>query len=212
MTRTLLAYGDSNTYGTPPISERGGHDRFGPGIRWPSVALKYLGAGWDLVEEGLPGRTTRFADPVMGAHMNGQPGLRIALQSHGPIDVLSLMLGTNDLKSRFCPTPTRIAAGIAGLLDIALGDELQVRHGGFQVLLICPAPVLETGAFAAEFLGARAISSQLAPAYQALAEARGIRFFDAGSVVTSCAEDGIHLDAPAHQALGRAIAAEILSL
>ena len=58
-----------------------------------------------MVEEGLPGRTAQYDDPVMGAIMNGRPALRMALQSHGPIDVMTLMLGTNDVKTRFASTP-----------------------------------------------------------------------------------------------------------
>ena len=76
-----------------------------------------------LVEEGLPGRTTQHDDPVMGAFMNARPALRIALRSHAPLDRMVQMLGTNDCKARFQPSAERIAAGIAGLLDIAVSEE-----------------------------------------------------------------------------------------
>ena len=112
----LMTYGDSNTHGTPPIVDRARYDRFGPGVRWPTVTQAALGPSWQLAEEGLPGRTAQFDDPVMGAHMNGRVGLRIALQTHGPIDVLTLMLGTNDLKQRFSVNALDIALSLAKLV------------------------------------------------------------------------------------------------
>lgn len=147
----LLTFGDSNTHGTPPIIDRAEYRRFPRGIRWPTVAHAALGADWELVEEGLPGRTAQFDDPVMGDYMNARPALRMALQSHGPIDVMTLMLGTNDVKTRFSTTPEQVAAGVAGLLDVALSLDYQARHSGFRILLICPPPVVETGPIKTEF-------------------------------------------------------------
>jgi lysophospholipase L1-like esterase len=212
MTRTLLCFGDSNTHGSPPIVTRGIYSRHDAAMRWPCVAHRALGEGWTLVEEGLPGRTAQCDDPVMGAHMNGQTGLKIALQSHGPIDILTLMLGTNDVKTRFAPTPEKVTAGIAGLLDIALGDEMQTRHGGFRVLVICPPPVLEQGPIKGEFIGARAVSLALPPLYAALAAARGCGFLDAGQVIEVSAQDGIHYDGAAHARLGAAVAGAVREL
>ena len=95
---TIMTFGDSNTHGTPPIVTRGLYARFPAGVRWPTVMAASLGPDWHLVEEGLPGRTTCFSDPLMGPYMDGPTGLRIALESHGPLDVLTIMLGTNDTK------------------------------------------------------------------------------------------------------------------
>lgn len=208
----LLTFGDSNTHGTPPIVERGAYFRFGADIRWPQVCARALGPGWELAEEGLPGRTAQFPDLVMGAHMNGQDGLKIALQSHGPIDVLTVMLGTNDVKARFSATPEAVTAGIAGLVDYALSLEMQARHGGFKVLLICPPPVEEVGPIAGEFLGAAARSRGLAARYTALAAARGIGFLDAGKVISVSPQDGIHFEPAAHKTLGLAVAEAVRAL
>ena len=212
MPRTLLCFGDSNTHGSPPIVNRGVYTRFDAATRWPCVARRALGTDWILVEEGLPGRTAQFEDVMMGAHMDGRPGLKIALCSHGPIDVLTLMLGTNDVKTRFGATPGQVTAGIAGLLDIAMGDEMQTRHGGFKVLLICPPPVLEQGPIKSEFTGARAVSLALPPLYAALAVARGVGYLDAGQVIEVSQIDGIHYDAASHPKLGAAVAAAIAAL
>src|SRR5210317_226721 len=99
MAKTILTFGDSNTYGTPPAQARAENRRFGPDVRWPCVMARALGEAWQVIEAGLPGRTTCLADPVMGAHMDGQIGLRIALEGHGPIDLLTIMLGTNDAQT-----------------------------------------------------------------------------------------------------------------
>jgi len=208
----LLAFGDSNTHGTPPIETRGEYRRHGRADRWPGACASALGTEWQVIEEGLPGRTAQHDDPVMGAHMNGRTGLRIALESHGPIDALALMLGTNDVKTRFGPSPQRVTAGIAGLLDIALGLEMQTRHGGFGVVVICPPAVVETGPIAGEFVGAAEISRRLAAPYAALALARGAGFLDAGAHVDASPLDGIHFDAAGHRALGAAVADAVRAL
>ena len=205
MTRTIMTFGDSNTHGTPPIVTRGVYARHDATIRWPQVMAADLGC--TLIEEGLPGRTAcAVTDPEMGAHMNGHLGLRIALQSHGPIDVLTVMLGTNDCKAHFGLTPQGIAAGVAGLLAIACGEEMQTRHGGYKVLLICPPPVLEQGPIAQVFHGGAARSQALATLYAELAEVWGAGFLDAGQHIAVDPQDGVHFSAEAHRTLGHAIA------
>lgn len=208
----LLTFGDSNTHGTPPIVTLGEYRRYGPDTRWPKVAQAALGPGWDLAEEGLPGRTAQFDDPVMGAIMNGRPGLQMALQSHGPIDMLTIMLGTNDVKTRFATTPEIVVAGLAGLLDVARSAEMQTRHGGFKILLICPPPVIEVGPIAIEFWEGAARSQALPPLVEALARSRGVGFLDAGKLISVSPIDGVHFDEAAHQTLGQAVARTIQTL
>lgn len=212
MTKTILTFGDSNTYGTPPAQVRGENRRFGPDTRWPCVMHATLGAGWTLVEDGLPGRTTNRADPVMGAHMDGQLGLRIALESHGPIDLLILMLGTNDLQTHHGADAVQITAGIAGLLAIARSEVYQTRHDGFDILLITPPVVLEQGTFRETSLGANAKSAALPDLFTALASHWGIAHMHAGDHIQSSPIDGIHFAAEDHVTLGHAIAAKVATL
>ncbi|MGO4839576.1 GDSL-type esterase/lipase family protein, partial [Rhizobiaceae sp. 2RAB30] len=94
--RSVLCFGDSNTHGQVP--GMGPLDRYGPHVRWPGVLRAELGAGWHVIEEGLSGRTTVRDDPIEGAHKNGRTYLRPCLQSHASLDLVILMLGTNDLK------------------------------------------------------------------------------------------------------------------
>ena len=207
---TILTFGDSNTHGTPPMTDRLLQHRHGREVRWPQVMARAL--EWELVEEGLPGRTAQFDDPGMDGLMNGHPALRQALQSHGPLDVLTIMLGTNDVKTRFGATAEQVMAGMAGLLDLATSAEMQDRQGGFRVLLICPPPVVETGVLAADFWGAAAKSQALPPLYAALAASRGVGFLDAGQVIAVSPVDGVHFEAAAHLALGAAVAEAVRGL
>ena len=209
---TILTFGDSNTHGTPPMDDRLTYARFGRDIRWPAVMARALGPDWDLVEEGLPGRTAQFDDPCMDGLMNGHPALRQALQSHGPIDVLTILLGTNDVKTRFGASPETVMGGIAGLLDLATGAEMQTRHGGFRTLLICPPPVVETGVLAADFWGGAQKARALPPLYAALAKSRGVAFLDAGQVIAVSPQDGVHFDGPGHARLGLAVADAVRAL
>nr|MDQ3302571.1 hydrolase [Actinomycetota bacterium] len=88
--KTVLCYGDSNTWGSNP--ETG--ERFAPHVRWPGVLAWELGDGFCVIEEGLPGRTTVRDDPIEGAHKNGRTYLRACLESHKPLDLVTVMLGT----------------------------------------------------------------------------------------------------------------------
>ncbi|SIO17288.1 GDSL-type esterase/lipase family protein [Vannielia litorea] len=206
MAQRILCFGDSNTHGTPPMAARGRHERFGRDTRWPCVMAAAMG-DVELIEEGLPGRTTQHDDPVMGAFMNARPALRMALRSHAPLDRLVVMLGTNDCKARFQPSAEKIAAGIAGLLDIAMSEEEAARHPGMRITLLAPPAPVEAGPFAAEFAGASQL--RLAPALAALAGVRGLDFFDAGSVIPVSPVDGIHIAAEDHVVLGKALAAHL---
>jgi lysophospholipase L1-like esterase len=205
---TLLCFGDSNTYGTTPITDR---DAIAPRLehRWPVTLGNVL--GWDIIEEGLPGRTFQFPCPQMGPHMDGRVGLFMALESHGPLDAIAIMLGTNDQKDHFEASPEDIVAGAAFFLDVCLSDEMQMRHAGFEPILIAPPRIALRGPFAADFSNAADKTDAVTAGLKALADNRDVAFFDAGAVVESDAVDGIHFNQAAHIALGKALGSFILS-
>ena len=148
----------------------------------------------------------------MGSFMNGWMGLKIALSTHGPIDLLTIMLGTNDCKALFGNSARDILGGISGLLAIAQNAELQSRHGGYQTLLIAPPPIVVTGHFSASFYGADRLSEQLSDLYSEIATHWGIEFFDAGDVIATSPIDGVHFEKEAHQTLGVALAGKITKI
>ncbi len=204
--RTVLCYGDSNTHGTMPMTRPLERRRFGPDARWPGVLAAFLGPGWRVVEEGLPGRTTVHPDPVMGTHMNGLAVLPAVLESHRPIDVVALMLGTNDLKTMYGVAPLLIADSLSRLVAAIRQSEAGPEGAAPEVLLICPPPVLESAWLGEIFAGGAVKSQGLAALCAEVAVRHGARFLDAGAVIASSPVDGVHFEAEDHARLGRAVA------
>ncbi len=207
--RMVLVYGDSNSHGTVPMETLEDMNRFGPAERWPGVLTATLGAGWLVREEGLPGRTTVYPDPVAGVHKNGFAVLPAILESHRPIDVVVLMLGTNDLKHRFQVPVVEIAESVSLLVHTIRHSYTGPGMTQPAVLLIAPPPILEAGCLAEIFEGGASKSQRLAGAYAAIARQHGVAFLDAGEVIVSSPLDGVHFDAAEHGKLGRAVAAAI---
>jgi lysophospholipase L1-like esterase len=203
--RTVLCYGDSNTWGSDP--ETG--ERFAPDVRWPGVLARGLGEGFRVVEEGLSGRTTVWDDPIEGAHKNGRRYLRACLESHKPIDLVALMLGTNDLKGRFGASASDIAQGAASLAEEVLRSACGPGGGVPAVILVAPPPVGRLTELAEMFEGSSEKSLRFAGHYRRFAGQYGVGFLDAGSVVVSSDLDGIHLEADEHRKLGEAVAASV---
>lgn len=207
--RTLLCFGDSNTHGTTALAGPLDMGRFDRATRWPGVAAAALGPGWHVIEEGHPGRTTVHADPVEGGHKSGIAALPVLLESHRPLDVVAILLGTNDLKARFSMGPADVAQALERLVACVRGSDAGPGGSAPGVLLVAPVPVGETGIFAAMFAGAAGKSRALAPLVSAAAARAGAGFLDAGLHAAVDPLDGIHLTAEGHRALGAAIAAAV---
>ena len=206
MTQTILAFGDSNTHGTPPMHDHNHHPRLPR--RWPVVMAEIIGC--NLIEDALPGRTACQLNPTTpDAHMDGNLGLRMALAMHGPIDQLLIMLGTNDMQFKYGQTVEAITSSIAWLLAMANDPETQARHGGFATTLICPPAVMEIGTFVPGMYGAVAKSAALSSHLAPLAAAHGVSYLDAGLHISPSPIDGVHFDAETHEILGKAIAAHL---
>lgn len=206
MSRTVVCFGDSNTHGAHP--ETGA--RLGPDERWPGVMAAALGDGYRVIEEALNGRTTMWDSPL-APHRNGLTYLVPCLLSHAPVDLVLIMLGTNDLKAIHGLGAPEIASA-AGILVDAARQTLAGPDGGPPgVMLVAPVPVGPTTARSEVWGFGAAIetSRQLGRMYAVIAEGRGIPFFDAGSVATVSPADGVHLDVESHAALGTALAGEV---
>jgi lysophospholipase L1-like esterase len=206
--RTVLCFGDSNTYGQVP----GGSplERYVYEERWTGVMEQELQGRWHVIEEGLSGRTTVRDDPIEGPHKNGRTYLRPCLQSHMPIDLVILMLGTNDLKTRFNQPPSEVAMGIGCLVyDI---KELQPGRGGKvpEIMIVVPPPMLDDiKEWESIFSGAQGKSRSLALEFEIIADSLEVHFFDAGLIASCDERDGFHINKEAHAALGRALALEV---
>jgi lysophospholipase L1-like esterase len=165
--------------------------------------------GWQVIAEGLPGRTTVHDDPVEGLHRNGLSVLPAILESHRPVDVVLLMLGTNDLKSRFAVNATDIALSLERLVLAIRASGCGPDGGAPGVLLVAPPPIVETGDLGLIFDGGAARSRDLGQRIAEAAARLGVPFVDAGTLVTVSALDGIHYDPPAQDVLARAFATAI---
>ncbi|MBB3932131.1 lysophospholipase L1-like esterase [Kaistia hirudinis] len=209
---TILCYGDSNTWGATPQPRRGDFGRFAADVRWPGVLRAHLGAGHTVIEEGLNGRTTCIEDPVEGYHKSGTAHLIVALESHQPLDLVIIMLGTNDLKARFAMQPVDVGFGMGKLAEIALRSPFGPNGTAPEVLLVAPAPFAKLSWFEEMFTGGTEKSRHLAAEIAINAREKGVHFFDAGSVISSSDNDGIHLEADAHATLGKALADQVRSI
>lgn len=207
--KTVLCFGDSNTWGFRPESITAPHPvRHEPHVRWTGVLAQELGTDWRIIEEGQNGRTTVHDDPLNLAR-NGKTYLPACLESHKPLDIVVLMLGTNDLKAYFNLPPGEIAAGAAILARFILGSDAGPGNRAPRLLLVCPPAIGDLSHLpdiAAKLPDGTARSRALPRYYSALAAALGCAYLDSQEIIQPSPADGIHLDAEAHRKLGLAIA------
>ena len=205
--RTLLAFGDSNTHGTPPMQTLEDDGRRGAGTRWPGVCAAALD-GWRVVEDGLPGRTTVRDDPIFGGLLNGLAALPFALAAQRP-DAVAIMLGTNDLKAAFGLTGRIVAESLGRMIHAARTSMAAPGRGAPDVLLILPPLPRPAGCLSEIFEGCEEKGRQLREIAPVIAERMGAAFLDAGAHCEVSPLDGVHLDEGAHAALGRAVAGAV---
>ncbi len=205
MQKTILCFGDSNTWGWDPKSEK----RLELDKRWPGVVRKVVGNWYWVIEEGLSGRTTVIDDP-MDAYRNGRNYLIPCLQSHEPLDLVVLMLGTNDLKQRFAMEPRDIVAGAESLVRLVLQSNTGPGSTAPKVLLVSPS--LVTMSVDDEFEGAIEKSKQLGELYAQAARSNGVAFLDAARIVVPSRIDGVHWEAEEHQSFGLTVAEMVKQL
>lgn len=200
--RVVLCYGDSNTWGFDPVTK----GRYSPAERWTGVLARELGAGYRVIEEGLNGRTTVWDDPVEGLHKNGKSYLLPCLESHMPIDLVVLMLGTNDLKKRFSVSASDIATSAGVLVEIIQKSAAGIAGSAPRLLLVAPPPVGRLSEYAEMFDDAEGKSRKFSEYYRLVAMEYGCAFLDAGAFIRSSDIDGIHFEADQHNRLGLAVA------
>ena len=201
---TVLCYGDSNTYGYNPVDA----SRFPRGVRWTSVLQELLGEGYVVIEEGCNGRTTVFNDPIDG-WKEGLSYLKPCLNSHKPIDVIILMLGTNDLKRMFHASTKDIAAGAERLVK-EIHDFAEEKLGEVpQIILMSPPEIgedMKNSVFFRSFdETAIARSKEFPKYYKEVADKYHCIFLDAAQLVVPSKEDSLHLTAGEHKKLAEGI-------
>jgi lysophospholipase L1-like esterase len=202
--KTVLCYGDSLTWGYDAAAQ----GRHALADRWPSVLQAELGDGVHVVADGLNGRTTAFDDFLAGADRNGARILPTVLTTHAPVDLVVILLGSNDMKPWIHGNPVAAMQGMRRLVNIVRGHDYPFEQALPQILLVAPPPPsrTENAEFKAMFAGGDEASTHLAPLYARLADEVGCGFFDAGSVAATSPLDGVHLDAENTRRIGAALA------
>lgn len=206
--KNILCFGDSNTWGYIPGSAK----RYDLNTRWTGILQNELGSEYRILEDGLNARTTVYEDPWAPWRLGSQ-ALPIALTAQKPLDLLIIMMGTNDLKF---VDAYAAAKGAERLIDLA---EMVQAHkesspafpNGLKILLVSPIlldPCVADNPFGTLRNGAEE-STKFAYYYQNVANTRGVHFFDAASVANPSKIDGVHMEPESHLALGKAIAAEV---
>ncbi|MEO0380729.1 MAG: SGNH/GDSL hydrolase family protein [Pseudomonadota bacterium] len=208
--RTALCFGDSNTHGTVAMVHPMDRRRFDRAKRWPTVMAGALGPDWEVIAEGHPGRTSVFEDPIEGIHKSGVRALPALLESHRPLDLVVIMLGTNDLKARFGLSTNDIALGIERLGQEVARSDSGPNRSVPQVMLVAPVCVIEAGCLAEIFAGATEKSAALPQRMEQIATANGFGFVDTNAVARIDPVDGIHLSADSHAAIGAHIAKAVV--
>lgn len=204
--QTVVCFGDSNTWGCPPYANIAQTpDRMPRERRWAQVMQRQLGDGVFVIEEGLSGRTTVFDDPIEGIHKNGSRTLIPVLETHAPIDLLVMMLGTNDFKDQFNNSAFNSSRGMLTLIQMVKGHYALVDRPP-EVLVVTP-PALTADAEPA--IWGQGAKRCIDHAYylQQVAERTGCFHFDANRVVKA-GIDGVHMDEAAHGVFGAAVAVE----
>ena len=203
----ILCYGDSNTWGCVPVTMK----RYDYAVRWPGVMASLLGPECHVYENALNGRTTVWDDPVEEGRC-GKAGFPVVLESCAPLDLVILMLGTNDCKKRFNLDPWDIGWGMDLLVQY-------VRRSGCGADGACPriliaAPPAFGDMWDETILGtvfgpdANRRGDRLPAIYREIAERNGVDFFDASAHARG-EGDCVHLLPESHRKLGAAFATKV---
>lgn len=201
----ILCFGDSLTWGFDPAKRT----RIDDDKRWTGVLQNLLGSGYTVIEEGQNGRTIATEDPAEG-EKNGLNYILPCIESHKPLDLMILMLGTNDLKRKFSYSSMDVAGEMQIFLEKVQAYNRFRMQDQMQILLISP-PFIEEHAEdpwledCYDFSRSAGVSRELSSWYRQLAEMYGCLFLDASRIVRTSAVDGIHLDEAEQGKLGRAV-------
>lgn len=214
----IFIFGDSNSWG---FLDDGSGLKYE--YRWPITLHQNLKKKFsDIVisEDSLPGRTTNLDDPQDGDHLNGSKVLKASILSQSPVDHVLIMLGTNDLKSRFNRDTFNIAQGLEQLGNIvkqtkagigSWNDEFSPNLSIISPLVLGDlskdknwnnSPTLNYS----EWEGAFEKSKKLSVDIRSMCEKNQFHYIDGNIYTQSSPKDPIHWEKKSHHIFGEAIA------
>ena len=211
MEKRILCFGDSNTWGYNAVDS----SRFPKEVRWTKLLQKSLGEEYEIIEEGLSGRSAVSEDPL-NEGLNGFMYISPCIKSHAPLDLVMIMLGTNDTKERFSLTPNNIAAGIIRTASKVKGS-LTGRDGKDPLILVVAPPSIGSGyknadAFLSMGRECDIKSKEMIPFLKEMALLNGFEFLNADELVIMNHLDYMHLDVNGHKKMAKAIEDKILKI
>lgn len=213
MKKRILCYGDSNTWGYTPLTG----ERYDDDTRWTQVLARELGEDYTVIEDGLGGRTTVFEDPHVPCR-SGRDGLPYALLTARPIDLVIIMLGTNDLPHTNAFGSSR---GVSEIVHRTLNastfykDSSKIFRDAPKVLLVSPIrlhPEIDRIMPESGYRGQYAESCRFAEFTRQVAESYGLPWLDAAEYAAPSDADGVHMLPQGHIALGKAIAEKVAEI
>ena len=206
---TILCFGDSNTWGQVPGSKKVRYPRI---RRWPGILQDKLGHGYSVLEEAQTSCTTVFDDPKK-PFKNGLAYLIPCLESHAPLDIVVLFIGTNDLKDRFSLSAEQVASNIGKLVD-AIQDAKYGRDNAIpKTIVVAPPPILERNNYESVFGKNSFLKSlELPDLIRVETSDRNCIFIDGSEHISTSEIDGVHIDEDQHHILAEILFPLILDL
>ena len=217
----ILCYGDSNTWGTVArCNTEDDEFRYDRLTRWPCVLQSELGSEYAVTEEGMGFRTTVYTNDAEKPWQNGLNLLEPVLHSHHPLDMVIVMLGTNDLRQPKLPEAEELQNGISRIVEFIRQHPEYGRNGNPPKIIIISPPFItpsrpdgRTEVYPL-FHGAEgeALSRQFPEEYRRTAQKYGCGFVNSQKLTVPDSADGVHIDAPSHIRLAKAVAEEVKRL
>ncbi len=208
--KTILIYGDSLTWGSVP-GEAKRHER---NIRWPNVMGNELGEGYEIITDGLRGRLTAYDENLSDSNRNASQTLPTALYAHAPLDLVILMLGTNDMQPHIAGTSIAAMQGMRRLVTIVQNHFAGPDIITPKVLIVAPPKLCKTDDefYTGFFAGTIEQSFKLSEYYLQIAQEKDCDFFDTNKVAQTSPIDGVHVDAENTMNIGKALAAVVQTI
>lgn len=203
--KNIFCYGDSITWGFDPVT----WSRYEYKDRWTSVLQENLGPGFFVTVNALQGRTTTWEHPFL-PFRNGKEPLMMLLESNAPVDLVIIMLGTNDIISMLNKCAEESASGMLSLIRI-IYQSLSGPDGGIPKVMIISPPVIGnlSGFMSLYYNKRKGESIKLAQYHKTFSEQFGCNFIDSNDFIKVCEPDGLHISRESQNILGMKVAEEV---
>jgi len=203
--KNIFCYGDSITWGFDPVT----WSRYDYKDRWTSVLQENIGPGFNVTVNALQGRTTTWEHPFL-PFRNGREPLMMLLESNAPIDLVIIMLGTNDIISMLNKCAEESASGMLSLIRI-IHQSLSGPNGGIPKVMIISPPVIGnlTGFMSLYYNSRKDESGKLANFHKTFSEQFGCNFIDSNEFIKVCEPDGLHISRESQKILGTKVAEQV---